>query len=93
MPAEENVSTWLADLRGADAAGRLLDPRRLQPPAAASGRIFVVRTEDGLVAKRLGKDNAGGWVLLSDNPGWETVPMRRGDEIIGEVRWSGPTHG
>ena len=55
------------------------------------GHIFVLRTEDGLVVKRLGKDDAGGWVLLSDNPGWETVPMHRGDEIIGEVRWMGWT--
>ena len=57
------------------------------------GRIFVLRTEDGLVVKRLGKDDAGGWELRSDNPAWETVPMRRGDEVIGEVRWFASTLG
>ena len=31
-------------------------------------RIFVVRTDDGLVLKRAGKDRAGAWQLVSDNP-------------------------
>ena len=31
------------------------------------GRIFVVRTDDGLVVKRAGKDRAGAWQLVSDN--------------------------
>ena len=32
------------------------------------GRIFVVRTDDGLVVKRAGKDRAGAWQLVSDSP-------------------------
>ena len=41
------------------------------------GRIFVVRTDDGPVVKRAGKDRAGGWQLVSDNPNklaWPTMP-------------------
>ena len=30
--------------------------------------IFVVRTEDGLIVKRLGKSTAGTWRLISDHP-------------------------
>ena len=39
--------------------------------------IFVVRTEDGLIVKRLGKSTAGAWRLISDNPdktAWRTLP-------------------
>ena len=56
------------------------------------GRIFVLRTEDGLVVKRAGKDEEGRWQVVSDNPKWETVPMLYDTDIIGEVRWSGRTY-
>ena len=42
----------------------LLDRNRRQ---WREGRIFVVRTEEGLVVKRAGKDTAG-WQLVSDHP-------------------------
>ena len=55
------------------------------------GRIFVLRTEDGLVVKRVGRDEEGNWWIESDNEGWEAVPWSRDTEIIGEVRWYGVT--
>ena len=58
------------------------------------GRIFVVRTEDGLVVKRAGKDRAGAWQLLSDNPNkqaWPTVPWPADAPVIGEVKWAART--
>ena len=55
------------------------------------GRIFVMRTEDGLVVKRAGKDNEGNWRIESENPAWPPVPWSDTTEIIGEVRWYGVT--
>ena len=54
------------------------------------GRIFVVRTNDGLVVKRAGKDRAGAWQLVSDNPNkqaWPTVGWPADAPVIGEVKW------
>ncbi len=51
------------------------------------GHIFVVRTEDGLVVKRAGKDEGGGWQLVSDHPEWKPQPWPDGAEVIGEVKW------
>ena len=56
------------------------------------GGIFVLRTEDGLVVKRAGKDTEGNWQIESDNEDWEPVPWSRDAEIIGEVRWSAVTY-
>ena len=56
------------------------------------GRIFVMRTEDGLVVKRAGKDAEGQWQIASDNPRWKQAPWSDDTEIIGEVRWSAVTH-
>ena len=53
-----------------------------------SGQIFVVRTEDGLIVKRLGKDEQGNWQLLSDHEDWEPAPWPEDAVIIGEVKWS-----
>ena len=54
------------------------------------GGIFVVRTNDGLVVKRAGRDARGRWTLVSDNPdkrAWPTLDWPDSAEIIGEVRW------
>ncbi len=61
----------------------LVDHKRkqLQP-----GRIFVIRTEDGIVIRRAEKDETGNWMLKSDHPGCEPEPSR-GSVVIGEVRW------
>ena len=52
-----------------------------------AGRIYVMRTQDGLVVKRAGQDEEGNWQVVSDHPGWETTPWSDDTEIIGEVRW------
>ena len=59
-----------------------------------AGHIFVVRTEDGLVVKRAGKDRAGDWQLVSDNPNkqaWPTVSWPDDAPVIGEVKWAART--
>ena len=58
------------------------------------GRVFVVRTDDGVVVKRAGKDRAGVWQLVSDNPNkqaWPTVPWPADAPVIGEVKWAART--
>ena len=58
------------------------------------GRIYVVRTADGLVVKRAGRDIAGAWQLVSDNPNkhvWPTRPWPPDAEIVGEVKWTART--
>ena len=56
-----------------------------------NGRIYVMRTEDGLVVKRVKKDAEGQWQIVSDNPDWQAVPWSGDTEIIGEVRWAART--
>ncbi len=53
-----------------------------------AGRMYLVHTEDGLIVKRLGKDDESNWLLESDHPAWESEPWPYGAEVIGEVRWS-----
>ena len=55
------------------------------------GGIFVVRTADGVVVKRAGKDAAGRWLLLSDHPAWEPAPWPADAEVLGEVKWMART--
>ena len=50
------------------------------------GRIYVMSTEEGLVAKRV-KQNAQGWWLLSDNPEWAPLMLTENTDVVGEVRW------
>ena len=57
-------------------------------------RIFVVRTNDGLIVKRAGKSRSGNWQLASDNPDKQDWPTRRwpaSAEVIGEVTWAART--
>ena len=59
------------------------------------GRIYVVRTDDGLLVKRAGKDRTGAWQIVSDNPNketWPTLPWPPDAPVIGEVKWSARTH-
>ena len=51
------------------------------------GRILVMRTEDGLVVKRVGRDEEGNWLIESEHPAWPPVPWSDTTEIVGEVRW------
>ena len=60
-----------------------------------AGRIYVVRTDDGLIVKRAGKDAAGVWQLVSDNPDKHVLAFHGSwpwdAAIIGEVKWTGRT--
>ena len=51
-----------------------------------AGRIYVMKTEEGLVVKRV-KQNVQGWWLMSDNPEWAPLFLTEETNIIGEVRW------
>ena len=58
------------------------------------GHIYVVRTGEGLVVNRAGRDPAGVWQLVSDNPDkltWPNRPWPSDAEIVGEVRWTART--
>ena len=58
------------------------------------GGIYVVRTEDGLIVKRAGRDSPGVWQLVSDNPDkqtWPTRPWPDDAPMLGEVKWTGRT--
>ena len=71
-----------------DGCSILVDRKRREPH---EDRIYVMRTEEGLVVKRLGLDEEGRWEIRSDSPDWRITPMSPGTEIIGEVRWLGRT--
>ncbi len=56
------------------------------------GRIFALRTGEGLMVRRAGKDRAGRWVLVSDHHQRSPVPWADGTaEVVGEVRWMATT--
>ena len=58
------------------------------------GHIYVVRTDDGLIVKRAGKDRAGNWQLVSDNSDkqkWPTLRWPADADVIGEVKWAART--
>ncbi len=58
------------------------------------GHIYVVRSADGLVVKRAGRDEAGAWQLVSDNPNkhlWPTRPWPPDAAVVGEVKWAART--
>lgn len=63
-----------------------LAQRRRRP-----GRVFAVRTDDGLVVRRAGKDAAGRWQLVCDHPDRAPRPWPDGAEILGQVRWGSRT--
>ena len=58
------------------------------------GHIFVVRTDDGLIVKRAGRDASGAWLLVSDNPDkhvWPSRPWPPDAVVVGEVKWAART--
>ncbi|MYN65254.1 MAG: hypothetical protein F4X11_09540 [Acidobacteria bacterium] len=63
-----------------------IDAGRTEP---LDGRLFAVRTDAGLVVKRLRQSGAR-WLLASDNPAHEPRTVAEDDRILGEVAWSGP---
>ena len=52
------------------------------------GKLFVVRTDDGLVVKRL-RGFAQDWKLVSDNAAYEPRQAHKDDRIIGRVAGAG----
>ena len=85
----------LIDVRGdsmepelRDKAIILIDHQRTRRLA---GRIFAVRSDDGLQIKRLEHDNHD-WLLVSDNDKeYKPVPWPREAGVIGQVMWTGRT--
>ena len=54
--------------------------------------MFVMRTEDELIVKRLKRDQEAGWLLVSDNPDKKAYPTQRwrsDTKILAEVKWQG----
>lgn len=48
-------------------------------------RIFVVRTDDGLVVKRAARSEDSEWLLLSEHPSWEPATWPTDAETIGQA--------
>lgn len=51
-----------------------------------AGRIFVLRTDDGVVIKQLAVQGQI-WSLVSSHPDWPPVEWPAGTEIVGRVEW------
>ena len=51
------------------------------------GRIYALRTDQGLAVGRAAKDSAGGWLLEGDHPARKAMAWPEDAEVIGEVRW------
>ncbi len=64
----------------------VVDPARTDP---LDGQLFAVRTDGGLVIKRL-RQSRGRWLLASDNRTHASHPVAENDRILGQVAWCGP---
>ena len=51
------------------------------------GRIYALRTGEGLVVARAGRGSDGRWLLERDHPDWKPVAWPDEAEVIGQVRW------
>ena len=63
-----------------------IDQGRREP---IEGQVFVIRTDEGRVIKRL-RRIGGRWCMASDNPAFKPRPVTEGDRILGQVAWTGP---
>ena len=64
----------------------LVDRRRAR---RRDGQIFVLRTAEGMVARRATRSGEGsGWQLVSDHPAWEPVVFPEDAVILGRVVWT-----
>ena len=54
-------------------------------------RIFVFRTPDGLIVKRIIEHSKGNWWLWNDNPAWKPERCPHDADIFGQIVWAGPT--
>ena len=62
----------------------------------AHNRIYVIRTGDELIVKRVMHDREAGWLIVSDNPDknrYPTAPFREDARVIAEVKWWGQSLG
>lgn len=66
----------------------LVDHSRRQP---SGGRIYAIRSGDGLVVKRAGSADDGGLLMVSDHPAWPSAPWPADAAVVGEVRWMART--
>ncbi len=57
--------------------------------AAVDDRLFVVRTGEGFVVRRV-RRVGDHWSLISDNSAHLPRPMAADDRIVGQVVWCGP---
>ena len=64
----------------------VLDAGRAEP---FDGQVFVVRTGEGILVKRLRRMDDR-WELDSDNPAYEPRALTGQDRILGQVAWAGP---
>ena len=64
----------------------VMDRGRCEP---REGGIFVLRTDTGLVVKRL-KQEGESWRMTSDNPDWPARDVGQDDRVLGHVVWFGP---
>ena len=58
-------------------------------PAPLDAELFVVRTREGVVIRRL-RRVGDRWNLISDNPTHPSRAMTESDRIVGRVAWYGP---
>ena len=68
-----------------EGASILVDRKRRR---RIENRIFAVRTDDGLIVKRAGRDGVGKWQLLSQHPSWSPAPWPADAETIGQAIWT-----
>ena len=67
----------------------VLDRMSAEP---VDGQTFVLRTDDGLIVKRLRRRGAA-WEITSDNRRYGPRGVAAEDRVIGRVAWSGPRRG
>lgn len=72
------------NIREGDALLADLDVSRMH-----EGGIFAVSLGEDLLVRRAGRDTAGRWRLVSDNPAWEPMILPAFAVIQGEVLWAG----
>ena len=75
-----------------DGSSILVDRSRSRRRRRA-GRVYVVRTDDGLIVKRVGKGDDGGWLLEERSPRLGPVPWSGDVETVGQVVWMARTLG
>ena len=64
----------------------VLDAGRAEP---LDGQVFVVRTGEGILVKRLRRTDDR-WDLESDNSAYEPRAVTGQDRLLGQVAWAGP---